>query len=106
MDDADEIMDEFKRSLDTASAIATVQERHRRIEAEKAARAEWEAVKAQEAEAVRKVEAFAPPVEQEPVAAPVMEPEKEYRCTFTVRATKPQLNRLKEFLNQEGIKYE
>lgn len=106
MDDADEIMDEFKRSLDTATAIATVKERHRRIEAEKAARAEREAAKAQESEAVRKVEAFAPPVEQDPVAAPDMEPEKEYRCTFTVRATKPQLKRLKEFLNQEGIKYE
>ena len=106
MDDADEIMDEFKRSLDTAAAIATVKERHRRIEAEKAARAEREAAKAQESEAVRKVEAFSPPVEQEPVAAQDMEPEKEYRCTFTVRATKPQLKRLKEFLNQEGIKYE
>ena len=104
MDDADEIMDEFKRTLDAASSIATVQERHRRIEAEHAARAAREEAKAREAEAVKKVEAFAPPVEQAPEAAP--EPEKEYRCTFTVRATKSQLKRLKEFLNQEGIKYE
>ena len=35
MDDAEEIMAEFKRSLDAPAAISTVQERHRRIEAEK-----------------------------------------------------------------------
>ena len=39
MDDAEEIMAEYKITLDTAGAIRTVQERHRRIEAEKAARA-------------------------------------------------------------------
>lgn len=104
MDDADEIMDEFKRSLDAASAIATVRDRHRRIDAEKADRAEREATKAKEAVAVKKVEAFAPPVEQDP--EPIQEPDKSYRCTFTVTATKPQLKRLKEFLNQEGIQYE
>lgn len=104
MDDTDEIMDEFKRTLDAADAITTVKERHRRIEEEKAARAEREAAKAQEAESVKKVEAFAPPVEQAPEAAPELE--KFYRCTFTVTATKPQLKRLKEFMNQEGIKYE
>lgn len=93
---AEEVMAEYKQSLNATAAIMTVQERHRRIEAEKAARAAREAVKTQEAAAVKKVEAFAPPVEKE----------TEYRCQFTVTATKPQLKRLKEFMNMEGIKYE
>lgn len=102
MDDSEEIMTEYKRCFDAAAAIGIVQERHRRIEAEKAAKAEREAAKAQEAAAVAKVEAFAPPVEQ----APEPEKEKEYRCSFTVRATKTQLKKLKEFMNTEGIQYE
>jgi hypothetical protein len=111
MDDAEEIMAEYKRCLDATASIGIVQERHRRIEAEKAARAEREAAKAQEAAAVAKVEAFAPPVEQEqpapePTPEPAPEQEKEYRCSFTVRATKTQLKKLKEFMNTEGIIYE
>lgn len=107
MDDADEIMEVFTRTLNATAAIGTVQERHRRIEAERAARAEREAAQAQEAEAVKKVdalEAFAPPVEKEPEAEP--ETERVFRCKFMVRATKSQLKRLKEFMNTEGIIYE
>ena len=102
MDGAEEIMAEYKQTLDAAKAVGIVQERHRRIEAERAARAEREAAQAQEAEAVKKVEAFAPPVEKEPEPAP----EPVVRCRFTVTATKTQLKKLKEFLNTEGIKYE
>lgn len=101
MDDADEIMVEFKRTLDAAQAISIVQERHQRIEAEKEAQALREEQRAREAEAVAKVEAAAPPTVEPPIEA-----EKVYRCTFTVSATKPQLRKLKEFLNQEGIRYE
>ena len=72
-----------------------------RIEAEKEAQASRDAAQAREAEAVAKVDAAAPPVVQPPVEA-----EQVYKCTFTVHATKPQLRRLKEFLNQEGIRYE
>lgn len=107
MDDAEEIMTEYKRCLDATASIGIVQERHRRIEAERAARAEREAAKAQEAAAVAKVEAFAPPVEQEqPAPEPAPEKEKVLRCTFTVWATKSQLKKLKEFMNMEGFKYE
>lgn len=96
MENADEIMADFRVTLNAMEAVGIVQERHRRIEAEKAARAEREEVQAREAEAVKKVEAFAPPVEKEP----------ELVCRFTVKATKSQLKRLKEFMNTEGIKYE
>lgn len=109
MEDAEEIMVEFRRCLDAATAIRIVQERHQRIEAERrAAEARKAALEAQRA-AVEKVEAVAPPVAVEPpVAAPVAskEEEKIYKCSFTVHATKPQLRRLKEFLMQEGIRYE
>lgn len=101
MDDAEEIMVEFKRSLDAPAAISTVQERHRRIEAEKEDQMLREEQRAREAEAVAKVEAVSPPAVESPVEA-----EKVYRCTFTVSATKPQLQKLKEFLIQEGIRYE
>lgn len=102
MDDADEIMVAYKVSLNAAEAVGFVQERHRRIEAERAARAAREEAQTREAEAVQKVEAFAPPVEKEPEPAP----EPVVRCRFTVTATKTQLKKLKEFLNTEGIKYE
>ena len=107
MDHAEEIMADFKVTLNAMEAIGIVQERHRRIEAEKAARAEREAAREQEAAAVAKVEAFAPPVEQEqPAEVPAPEPERVFRCKFMVRATKTQLKKLKEFMNTEGIIYE
>lgn len=102
MDGAEEIMVEFKRTLDAAAAVSIVQERHRRIEAEKEAQAAREAAMEHERQAVAKVDAVAPPVQAEP---PV-EQERVYRCAFAVYATKPQLRRLKEFLNQEGIRHE
>ena len=52
--------------------------------------------------AVEQVDAVVPPVQAEPPEGQ----EKVYRCAFTVYATKPQLRRLKEFLNQEGIRHD
>lgn len=110
MEDAEEIMLEYKRTLNAPEAVRTVQERHSAIarEAEsRAARAdssrqeEYHARKVEEA-ARRAGEALAPP-EAAP-AAPVPE-EQKYRCTFSVVATKEQLKKLKEFMNQEGIQY-
>lgn len=100
MENADEIMVEFQRTLDAAGAICTVSERHRRIEAQKAAQEARRAEQEREDEMVRRVEALAPPVVKEET------PEQIFKCTFTVRATKPQLRKLKEFLKMEGIQYE
>lgn len=102
MEHADELMVEFKKTLTLTLALETVEERHRRIEAEQAAKEARKAAQVREAEAVAKVEAAAPPTVQEPPKAP----EKVFRCTFTVTATKPQLLKLKEFLMKEGIRYE
>lgn len=99
LEDSGEIMVEYQRTLDAASAICIVKDRHRRIEEQKAAQETRKAVQEREAEMVRRVEALAPPVIAEA-------PEPVVKCTFTVRATKHQLRKLKEFLNMEGIKYE
>ena len=99
MDDADEIMADYMVTLNVTEAIGIVQERHRRIEAEKAARAAREEAKAREAEAVKKVEAFAPPI-----VAPA-EP-KVATVSFKVTDTIDRLKLLKQFLVTNGYKYE
>ena len=103
MEDSDEIMVEYQKSLNVADSIGIVLERHRRIQSQRDAAKAREFAKAAEAEAVHKVEAVAPPVKvQTPPPDEVID-----RCAFTViGATRQQLKKLKEFLNQEGIRYE
>ncbi len=98
MENADEIAVEYKRSLRLSDAVQAVNERNRRIDEEREARARLAETTAREAEAVRKVEALAPPVEAENP--------KIYSSTFTVHTTMDKLKKLKDFLNMEGIKYE
>lgn len=109
MENAEEIMAEYRQCLDMGRAIGIVQDRHQRIEEERKAAEARRAAQEAQAAAVQKVEAVAQPaVLEPPVAAPVpkQENEKVYKCSFTVRATKAQLKRLKEFMIQEGIRYE
>lgn len=101
MDDADEIMEAYHKSLDAAVAIGIVQERHRRIEEAKAARAAREEAQSREAEAVKKVEAFAPPVSVAAAEAP-----KVVTVAFKVTDTVDRLKLLKQFLVSNGYKYE
>lgn len=103
MDDAPEIMEEFKRSFDVGAAVAAVQGRKRRIEAEREAAERRKAEQERAKEAAAKVEAVAPP---QPVELPRQEkifPE----FTFTVyNCTRSQLLKLRDYLKQEGIRYE
>lgn len=99
MEYSDKILYEYKLSLNFASAIDIVHDRHRRIEEQKTAQESRKAEQAREAEMVRRVEALAPPVVVET-------PEPVVKCTFTVHTTKGQLRKLKEFLIMEGIQYE
>lgn len=101
MDDAEEIMAEYKETLSAMDAIGIVRERHRRIEEERAAKEARATAKAQEAEAVKKVEVVAPPIQ-----APIPQEEPILVCAFTVRATRTKLRKLKDFMNMEGICYE
>ena len=104
----DEIMYEYKQSLNVSNAITTVANRYKAIEEAKAREEERKAREQAEAEAAAKVEsvveAVAPPT-VEPIAPPVEE-EKTYTLRFTVRGTMPQLKALKEFLNNGGYDYE
>ena len=99
MADAEELLAEYKQRLSLTEAIRTVEDRHRRIEAEKERLLQYTAVKEAQQEVVAKVEAAAPPIEVEPE-------EQTFRCTFTVVATKQQLVALKNYMITEGIKYE
>lgn len=104
----DEILYEYKQSLNVSNAITTVTNRYKAIEAAKAREEERKAREQAEAEAAAKVEevveAVAPPT-VEPIAPPVEE-EKTYTLKFTVRGTMPQLKALKEFMNNGGYDYE
>lgn len=111
MDGAEEIMVEFRRTLDAAQAIGTVRERHRRVEEERAAREVRNAARTAQAEAESKViqawEAYLqPPVEV------VREPEKDPdeiipKLTFTVyNAPRWVLRKIRDFLRKAGIRYE
>lgn len=104
----DDILYEYKASLNVSAAITTVTNRYKAIEAAKAREEERKAREQAEAEAAAKVEsvveAVVPPT-VEPIAPPVEE-EKTYTLKFTVRGTMPRLKALKEFLNNGGYDYE
>lgn len=104
----DEILYEYKQSLNVSNAITTVANRYKAIEEAKAREEERKAREQAEAEAAAKVEevveAVAPPT-VEPIAPPVEE-EKTYTTKFIVRGTMPKLKALKEFLNNGGYDYE
>lgn len=104
----DEILYEYKQSLNVSNAITTVANRYKAIEDAKAREEERKAREQAEAEAAAKVESVvesvAPPT-VEPIAPPVEE-EKTYTLKFTVRGIKPKLKALKEFLNNGGYDYE
>lgn len=113
MNDANEIMAEYRSCLNISQAVSAVMDRHHRIQEEqKAAEARKAAQMAQE-EAIRKVDAeLASIAISSPVTVPAPEiniqEETVYpRFSFTViNATKSQLIRVREFLKQEGIQYE
>lgn len=99
----DDILYEYKQSLNVSSAITMVTYRYKAFEEAKAREEERKAREQAAAEAAAKVEAVAPPT-VEPIAPPVEE-EKTYTLKFTVRGTMPQLKALKEFLNNGGYDY-
>ena len=107
MENADEIMDEYRQSLSLSSAVSSVNSRHERMERirqEEAARA---AQMAAEAENVQLVEVAAPEVIAPPVrSGDVQDAVEQLQCTFTVTATREKLRKLKDFMIQEGIQYE
>lgn len=103
-DERAEIMDEYKIRFDVGDAISTVQARKKRVESEREAAEARKAERERRKEAEARVAALMPP---EPVK-PASTPEKVFdEFTFTVfGCTKSQLLKIREFLKQEGIRYE
>lgn len=104
---ASEVLAAYKEALNVTDAIQTVNERHRQIEQAQAEQERRNAVKAQEAEALQKVEAFAPPTvsKMEAVAEKMSPTEDLLSCTFTITDTLDRLRLLKQFLDANGYKY-
>lgn len=100
----DEILYEYRQTLNVSGAVTTVVNRYKAIEEAKAREEERKAKEQAIAEAAAKVEAIAPPT-VEPIAPPIEE-EPILTLKFTVKGTRTQLRALKEFLNNGGYDYE
>lgn len=102
----DEILYEYKRTLNVSNAITTVVNRYKAIEEAKKQEEERKAKEQAEKEAADKVETvvetLTPPT---PLEVPIVE-EPILTVQFKVRGTKAKLKALKEFLNNGGYDYE
>lgn len=113
-DNADEVMAEYKTTLDSTTAISTVSARHRAIEAERQRAEKRRQAESDLSEAANRVQDIynaQKPVFSEPLAPPVVkEPDAQneeiYSATFTVRGTIDELKAVKNFMIDRGIKYE
>lgn len=117
-DHREEILVEYKRTLNVNQAITTVKDRHRRIAEEQrymeTRQAQEEAFAAVEAQVEQAAEEWAapqpveaPPEEAEtPVNSPAPTDDRKYSVRFTVTATKGQIVDLKKFLKDGGYQYE
>lgn len=105
MDNAEEIMAEYKVCLNVSTAISTVNTRHQRIEQERKAAEERRTAQEAQRAAVERVQAVAPPVI---TPAPQTKPQasETLTATFTVTGTRSQLIALREYMQKEGLKYE
>ena len=107
MEDAPEIMDEYKQRFDVGAAVAAVQDRKRRIQAERDA-AEKRAAALAAQEAAKDKVAASIPIAEPPKAA---ERQQEAEAVFPLvrltlkNITKKQVRNLKSYLEQEGIEY-
>ncbi len=105
LEDADEVMVEYQKTLDIVKAMGDVRDRRRRAEEQRTMREARKTALEQESKMVRRVEALAPVVVEKP-----SEPDPGQiipRCAFTlINATRAQLLRVKKFLDMEGIQYE
>lgn len=106
MDDAAEIMAEYKLCFDVGRSVATVQDRKRKIEAEREAAEARRARQAAQEAVVAKVAALAPPEEEK---APTGDPvdEERFDVTFTLLGvTRAEAVKVREFLKGANINYE
>ena len=105
----EEILVEYKRTLNCSAAITEVVARHKAIEDEKARQTEAEARRRTAQQNIEMVDAATPgPVILDaPTTTPTPDPEadREYVVVFKVTATREKLRALKQFLIGGGYKY-
>ena len=113
----DEILVEFRKCLSGSQAVTAVLNHHRQIEEEReraAKRAAAEEAAQQHAQEVRRSaavlhEALSAPVEAAPQETPApvhQEAEATLKATFTAYGTRQQLAGLKNYMKENGIRYE
>ena len=100
MENTDEIIFEYSKTLELASSISIVNERKKVIEEQKKIKEVLEGRQQKQEKVIQKVEEVQQQLE------PPVEDEKEYKVKFTVVATKEKLKELKMFLENGGYKYE
>lgn len=100
MDHADEILAFYKQVLNASQAVTAVNEQHLQIERAREEKERRTAAKAQEAEAKRNVEAFAPPTVSEPEKVDEL-----LTVTFSITDTRERLKLLKQILDMNEFKY-
>ena len=93
-----EIIIEYKKSLNVSNAVITVKDRRKALEEEQKKQEALTALKAEETKVEEKVE--------EVTAPKVVEPVKTYTAKFKVEATIDQIKDLKTFMDLKGIKYD
>lgn len=94
----DEIIVEYKQSLNVANAITIVNDRHIKLEEEKKMQEELFKTKEIEEKVIEKVNHI--------IQTPIVEDNKYCSMTFCVSGTKEQLKQVKQFLKSGGYKYE
>ena len=120
MENSDEVLVEFRKSLNLSAAVAAVNNRKAAVEAQKAARKRAAAERQARAEAAAKVEAALPV--QETLAPPKTEhktfeqpeteevtakdPHERLRVQFEIENERQIIRKLGEFLEAEGISYQ
>lgn len=102
-DHKEEILVEYRKTLNVSSAITTVVNRHRELEAIRAKKEETKEITTNKTEMIKKVE--------KEIHAPVIEPIEEpvealLKVNFTVIDTRERLKELVNFMKERGYKYE
>lgn len=95
----DEILLEYNKTYDFVTAKTNVIERHRQLEEIAKQQEEKQQIEEQEKKVEEVIETITAPKE-------LIEEDEILEATFTIRATKEQLIRLKEWLKEEGVEYE
>lgn len=105
-DHKEEMLVEYKQSLNVSAAITTVKNRIALIEREKQIQEEHKKEAEQIQENLNRFANANIPLETPTTAEEIKAIEKEYSVTFKVIATKEKLVELKSFMNEKGYKYE